>query len=61
MSDEPARPGMSMGTPTGLFEHYCERDGCTAWGSYGYHARRMEPVHYFCHAHRDEGERILGR
>ena len=57
MSDEATQTG----TPSGLFLHYCEHAGCAAWGSYGYRSRRTEPVRYFCHDHRDDGELLLGR
>ena len=58
MSEEPTAP---ITTPSGLFLHYCEHDGCTAWGSYGYRARKTEPVQFYCHDHRYVGERLLGR
>jgi len=61
MSDEPTRGGAITGTPSGLFEHYCEHEGCTAWGSYGFQARKAERARYFCYEHRDDGERIIGR
>lgn len=61
MSDEPARPGAITGTPSGIFEHYCEREGCTAWGGLGYARSKNSSVHWFCYEHRDDGELILGR
>lgn len=62
MSDEPARPTEApVRAPTGLFLHYCERRGCKEWGAYGYQAGKSQPQHFFCYAHRGDGERIIGR
>lgn len=62
MSDEPARPGTETSSVvSGVWEHYCEHAGCSAWGSYGYQIRKRHPIHWFCLEHRDDGERIIGR
>ncbi|MBD0417492.1 hypothetical protein [Oryzicola mucosus] len=53
MSDEPN--ALPHSTPAGLYEHYCEHDGCARWGSFGF-ARAKEAPHWFCFEHRDEGE-----
>lgn len=61
MSDEPIRSNQQPTVPSGIFEHWCEREGCEEWGTYGYQAMRSQPAHYFCLGHRVDGERMLGR
>jgi hypothetical protein len=61
MSDEPIRldqPPASI--PSGIFEHYCEHPRCEAWGAYGYQIGKQQS-HFYCLAHRGEGERLIGR
>jgi len=61
MSENPLSIGQAADSHAGgIFEHWCEHPGCTAWGSYGYQARRSDPQHFFCYDHREVGERILG-
>lgn len=61
MSDEPARGSEPPAvTPSGIWEHYCEHDGCKEWGSYGYQIGK-QVAHWFCKEHRDDGERMIGR
>lgn len=60
MSDEPIRTDEQRPqVPSGLFEHYCEHEGCEAWGTYGYQIGRQQ-AHYYCLEHRGAGERLIG-
>lgn len=55
MSDEPnAQSVADYRTPAGLFEHFCEREGCSKWGGWGFllHGRPA----YFCYEHRQDGD-----
>lgn len=47
--------------PEGMWEHPCEHAGCAAWGSYGYTRGKSWPVQWYCHDHREDGERLIGR
>jgi hypothetical protein len=44
-------------TPAGIFQHWCEHPGCTAWGGFGY--TRAKVTAWFCFEHRSDGERRL--
>jgi hypothetical protein len=46
--------------PAGIFEHYCEHEGCKEWGSFGYE-RASRRTDWFCFEHRDDGEAVLRR
>ncbi|RLP26322.1 hypothetical protein [Mesorhizobium sp. YM1C-6-2] len=60
MSDE-LRPGETPASaPSGIFVHYCEREGSSAWGGWRY-SRTKQETRWFCFGHRDHGERLLGR
>jgi hypothetical protein len=59
MGDE-TRPGTEHRAPTGIYEHWCEHDGCTEWGAWGYSRTKLE-TRWYCYEHRDEGEAYLGR
>ncbi|NTJ63754.1 hypothetical protein G6M50_36990 [Agrobacterium rhizogenes] len=48
MSDEATAAPRSV--PSGLFEHWCERPGCKAWGSLGYDIGKGE-TKWFCFEH----------
>ena len=62
MSDEPIHPSEDPPRkPIGVWEHWCEHDGCKTWGSFGYRAGKSQPQHWFCRDHRTDGERIIGR
>ena len=50
MSDE---LGAKPHYETGPYVHYCERPGCTKWGSFGFAVGRAEP-NWFCSEHRPE-------
>lgn len=60
MSDEPIRPDQQAVTPSGIFEHWCERPGCEKWGAYGYQIGKQK-ARYYCLDHRENGERFIGR
>jgi hypothetical protein len=45
-----------LGTPAGLFVHWCEHQGCKEWGCFGYETRYG--TLWVCGEHRDEGERM---
>lgn len=46
--------------PSGIHEHYCEHPGCEKWGGLGY-SRMKEAPRWFCHEHKSEGERHIGK
>ncbi|TWG90295.1 hypothetical protein L598_000700000510 [Mesorhizobium sp. J18] len=61
MSDEQMRNGETAPRrSSGIVEHYCEHPGCSSWGGWGY-SRLKDAPRWFCYAHRDEGERYIGR
>lgn len=39
------------------FEHWCDADGCEAWGTYGYKTKSRQL--WFCYEHRQQGEDAL--
>lgn len=41
-----------------LFEHYCDAEGCKAWGSFGYKTAAYGQL-WFCREHKQEGEDAL--
>jgi hypothetical protein len=47
VSDE-AKPALTK--PPKLVEHYCEHEGCKAWGSHGYDVNKV--TKWFCYEHR---------
>jgi len=62
MSDEPTKLPEGVGpasTPTGIYEHCCEHDGCSKWGGFGFTRMKLETPRWYCFEHRDEGERYL--
>jgi len=62
MNDEPTRlpEGFAPSAPpTGIYEHRCEHDGCTAWAGWGFSRRKDEQARWFCSEHRGYGERYL--
>jgi len=61
MSDEPSRTPEPAPRPVGIYEHYCEHPGCSAWGSYGFTRGKSHPMNWFCYQHRDDGDALLGR
>ena len=46
--------------PAGIYEHYCQDEGCREWGGFGYE-RASRRVDWFCFAHRYDGEAVLRR
>jgi hypothetical protein len=42
-------------TPAGLYIHYCDHEGCTDWGCFGYDGRYG--TNWYCGEHREDGER----
>ena len=59
MSDEPNRPGgQTQARERGLLGHVCEHDGCGQDAGWGF-ARPKQASHWFCYAHRAEGEQFL--
>lgn len=40
--------------PAGIWEHWCEHEGCKRWGSLGFQSRYG--VTWFCGEHREDGE-----
>ena len=42
--------------PAGIYEHYCEHPGCSAWGGWGY--SRGKATIWFCGEHREDGELV---
>lgn len=40
-----------------LFEHFCDAQGCKAWGSFGYKTATAQL--WFCRDHKQEGEEAL--
>ena len=65
MSDEIRLPTAGITetrrAPGGLYVHYCEHEGCKAWGGWGYARSKRSPTHWFCYGHRDDGEAMLTR
>lgn len=62
MSDEPIKLPEGVGpssAPSGIYEHWCEHPGCQEWGGWGFGRIKAESPHWFCFAHRDEGEQYL--
>jgi hypothetical protein len=43
--------------PGGKWEHWCDADGCKAWGTYGYKTKYGQL--WFCYEHKQEGEDAL--
>ncbi|MCV9908316.1 hypothetical protein OIV19_11905 [Brucella sp. HL-2] len=43
--------------PGKLFEHWCDAEGCKAWGSFGYKTKYGQL--WFCRVHKQEGEDAL--
>ncbi len=39
------------------FEHWCDADGCEAWGTYGYKTKSRQL--WFYYEHRQQGEDAL--
>lgn len=56
MSDE----GRNIRTDSVIVEHYCEHDGCKAWGCYGFEESRAV-THWFCSKHQPRTYRGLPR
>jgi hypothetical protein len=60
MSDEIRLPSTGAPEPRrslgDLYVHYCEHDGCREWGGWGYSRSKLSPTHWFCYAHREDGE-----
>jgi len=62
MSDDPlALRSSEPARSTGIVEHWCEREGCSDWGSHGYSRGKHQPTVWFCYEHRSDGERYLGK
>jgi len=62
MSDELLKVGTAAPRISpGIVEHWCEREGCSNWGSHGYSRGRNQPTVWFCYEHRADGERYLGK
>jgi hypothetical protein len=41
-----------------VIDHRCEYPGCASWGGWGFGKPKHES-HWFCFAHRGEGEQFL--
>lgn len=42
-------------TPAVLYIHYCDHQGCSEWGCFGYDGRYG--TDWYCGVHRQDGER----
>lgn len=56
MSGYKADSGVAV-TSGGKFEHWCDADGCKAWGTYGYKTKYGQL--WFCYEHKQQGEDAL--
>lgn len=45
-------------TPSGIYEHFCESEGCKKDGSRGFATGKQAP-HWFCYEHKAEGKKYL--
>lgn len=48
---------IAVATPGKLFEHWCDAEGCKAWGSFGYKTKYGQL--WFCREHKQQGEEAL--
>ncbi|MCT7378177.1 hypothetical protein [Chelativorans salis] len=44
-----------------LHLHYCEHDGCTEWGTFGYARGKDQPSKWYCREHKSDGEHWIGK
>jgi len=58
MSDEKRVGQPEHVTAPGIEHHFCEREGCGKVAGFGF-AKPKQAPHWFCFAHKDDGERYL--
>lgn len=56
MSDEQSTAPRK--TPSGIYDHFCESEGCKKDGSRGFATGKQAP-HWFCYEHKAEGKKYL--